>query len=157
MRVSRSLRTLLTGLFITSTIGAGQAKKPVEKSACPPEYRETLTSEQCKSVRVWVGMTIEQLHTNWGLPDKVTTTLLPSGHSSSQLTYRHRDTDDTDYVYLNEAGVVTSVRLEYPLSKRLSDLNATEIRKNALQACWVKATTQEEKVACVNGPRKEVK
>ncbi len=85
------------------------------------------------------------------------TTLLPSGHSTSQLIYRHKETADTDYVYVNETGVVTSVRLEYPLSKRLYDLNASVVRKNALQSCWAKATTQDEKVACVNGPLKEVK
>jgi len=154
MKISRLFVASLVGLFIVN--GVAQTKKPVEKSACPVEYRENLTSEQCKSVRVWVGMTVQKLHSNWGLPDKVITTLLPSGHRSSQLIYRHEDSPDTDHVYVNEAGVVTEIRLEYPLSKRLYNLNLLEMKKNALQTCWAKATSQEEKVACITGSRKQV-
>jgi|ERR1700731_212452 len=153
MRTLRLFVSLSVGLFIASGAVA-QTKKPVEKSVCPPEYRETLTSEECKSVKVWVGMSIEQLRKNWGLPDHVNSTLSKGG-TSYQLVYEHKDSVDRDFVYVSD-GRVTTVQLEYSFSKRLYDLNLTKMKKDALASCFANATTQEGKVACVTGPRKQV-
>jgi hypothetical protein len=113
MKAVRSSVLLLTMLLMSATSASTQTK-----SSCQIQH-PTLTAKQCNSVKAWVGMSIDQLHQNWGLPDHVNHTSSRSGESY-QLIYKFGE--QTDVVYFDNSNTVTTIQFETTEEKRLEAL-----------------------------------
>lgn len=130
MKAIKTSILLLAILLIGTCSVPAQSQSSVttqSKSSCQIHH-PTLTTKQCNSVKAWVGMSVDQLHENWGLPDHVNRTSTQSGEYF-QLVYTLGD--KTDIVYFDNSNSVTTIQFETNEEERLE---ALERKMAALKA-----------------------
>jgi hypothetical protein len=141
--------TLATLALILLTVSGARAQ--INDKSCG----KAETKACIESLTVRVGMTLAQVHKNWGFPDSTNTSTTRSGKSSTQMVYENK-WGTTDFIYVNESGIVTATQIHGDtVDKRMDALEQTydkDQQNRDVRTCIAKGTTQQERVACLVPP-----